>query len=161
MDIMISTCIPIPKFLFREKKIRLLSSTTSQSLKKVRLSKSLYLYIGERQLSKRKWQHVILCSWRFTQSMYLIYVFKTKHSYLRLQTAAIHFHQNWIFMRITLLSTQILSLSRWLKDDVSNMAIVDVKLVSGFTVNERALQEVSICSCFNDRCTYTLFRVTA
>ncbi len=35
---------------------------------------------------------------------------------------------------------------RWLKEDVSNMAIVDVKLVSGFTVNEELLQEVSHCN---------------
>jgi hypothetical protein len=30
----------------------------------------------------------------------------------------------------------------WLKEDVSNMAIVDVKLVSGFSVNENALKQV-------------------
>ncbi|XP_028416699.1 pregnancy zone protein-like [Dendronephthya gigantea] len=30
--------------------------------------------------------------------------------------------------------------ARWLKNDVSNMAIVDVKLVSGFTVNEKSLE---------------------
>ncbi|CAB3986701.1 pregnancy zone -like, partial [Paramuricea clavata] len=31
--------------------------------------------------------------------------------------------------------------ARWLKENVSNMAIVDVKLVSGFSVNEKALQQ--------------------
>lgn len=34
------------------------------------------------------------------------------------------------------------SLFSWLKEDVSNMAIVDVKLVSGFSVNENALKQV-------------------
>ena len=35
-------------------------------------------------------------------------------------------------------------LCRWLKTGVSNMAIVDVKLVSGFSVNEELLEEVRI-----------------
>ena len=32
---------------------------------------------------------------------------------------------------------------RWLKEDVSNMAVVDVKLLSGFTVREESLEIVS------------------
>lgn len=36
----------------------------------------------------------------------------------------------------------VLTLRRWLKEGVSNMAIVDVKLVSGFTVNEELLKKV-------------------
>ena len=38
----------------------------------------------------------------------------------------------------------MLRIYRWLKEDVSNMAIVDVKLVSGFTVNEESLENVSL-----------------
>ncbi|XP_028400033.1 murinoglobulin-1-like isoform X2 [Dendronephthya gigantea] len=36
---------------------------------------------------------------------------------------------------------QLKIFAEWLKEDVSNMAIVDVKLVSGFTANEESLQE--------------------
>ena len=31
---------------------------------------------------------------------------------------------------------------RWLKEDVSNMAVVDVKLVTGFSVREESLEKV-------------------
>ena len=35
-------------------------------------------------------------------------------------------------------------LLRWLEEDVSNMAIVDVKLVTGFSVREESLEEVRL-----------------
>ena len=31
---------------------------------------------------------------------------------------------------------------RWLKEDVSNMAVVDVKLVTGFSVREESMEKV-------------------